>query len=295
MSLPPISALIVLDALARTGSVRATATEVHLSQSAVSHKLKALETQLGFALTIAKGRGVALTGEARRYVAAIRPALALLHDAHDGLDQAKGRLEIAVTSGFAATWLAPRLSDFLNRYPEISFKMRSVAVGEEVPACDLGIVFTDTPPRGAKRLFDVTFFPVCSPDFLHKHGALTADAILPDMLLHLDTHADWAQWLEMAGQPQQVEDAGVVFSGLLAMYAAAEAGLGLCLGDAVTSEHALRSGRLLRPFEAEIPARAAYWITPAPGGFTAPAAAFADWLQDRFDRAPRSSFAADGK
>ncbi|MFT3688461.1 helix-turn-helix domain-containing protein [Paenirhodobacter sp.] len=41
MTLPPISAIEALDALARTGSVRAAAGAVNLSQSAVSHKLKA--------------------------------------------------------------------------------------------------------------------------------------------------------------------------------------------------------------------------------------------------------------
>ena len=141
----------MLVALARTGSVRDTAIEVHLSQSAVSHKLKALEQVLGFPLTEPKGRGVVLTGEARRYVAAIRPALALLRDAHNGLDQAKGTLEIAVSSGFAATWLAPRLADFLNRYPAVSLKIRSVAVGEDFSHSDLSIVFTDRPPAGSQR------------------------------------------------------------------------------------------------------------------------------------------------
>lgn len=287
MNIPPISALAVLDALARTGSVKDAALEVHLSQSAVSHKLKALEAQLGFRLTEAKGRGVVLTGEARRYVAAIRPALVLLREAHSGLDQAKGSLEIAVTSGFAATWLAPRLSDFLNRYPAISLKLRSVAVGEEVPECDLAVEFTDRPPLGALHLFDVTFFPVCSPDFLHKHGPLTLNKVTSDLLLHLENYIDWTQWLELNNASVNPEGGGMIFTGLLAMYASAEAGMGLCLGDAVTSDNALRSGRLLRPFDAEIPARASYWITPPPGGFTAPAEAFVEWLREGFPSVDR--------
>lgn len=293
MSLPSISSLVVLDALARTGSVRGAAAEVHLTQSAVSHKLKALEVRLGFRLTEAKGRGVVLTGEARRYVAAIRPALAILLEANSSLGEAKGSLEIAVTSGFAATWLAPRLSGFLNRYPAVSLKLRSVAVGEDVPECDLGIVFTDNPPKGAKPLFDVTFFPVCSPDFLHKHGSLTVDQITPDMLLHLESFADWAQWLGKADAAAELEGTGLVFTGLLAMYASAEAGMGLCLGDAVTSDHALRSGRLVRAFKKEIPSRASYWITPLTGGLTAPAAAFSEWVQEGFLASRQSPFIPD--
>ena len=282
MNQPPIAALSVLDVLERTGSVRETAIAVHLSQSAVSHKLRSLEVQLGFRVTEAKGRGVVLTREARRYLAAVRPALAILQEAHSGLNQAQGSLEIAVTSGFAATWLAPRLSGFLERHPAISVKLRSVTVGEDVAHCDLGVVFTDHPPAGSARLFNITFFPVCSPDFLHRHAPLSLDDITPDMLMHLDTKADWAEWLSRQGKPLDLEGVGLEFTGLLAMYACAEAGLGLCLGDAVTSDHAVRSGRLVRPFKDEIPAPASYWITPPPGGFTAPATAFADWLREGF-------------
>ncbi len=295
MSLPSISALNALSALARTGSVRGAASEVHLSQSAVSHKLKVLEAQLGFSLTETKGRGVTLTGEARRYLAAIRPALAILHEAHSGLDQAKGSLEVAVASGFAATWLAPRLSDFLNRYPAVSLKLRSVAAGEEIPNCDLSVVFTDRPSAGSTPLFDVTFFPVCSPDFLHRYGPLSLSRITSDMLLHLETYADWRQWLDMKGATLDLERRGLIFTGILAMYASAEAGMGLCLGDPVTSDRALRSGRLVRPFEDEIPARSSYWITPSPGGLTAPATAFAEWLHECFSDSMRHSYAADEK
>lgn len=64
------------------------------------------------------------------------------------------------------------------------------------------------------------------------------------------------------------------------MYAAAEAGLGIGLGDALTSARALSTGRLLRPFEEEIASGKGYWITPAPGGVSAPAQAFLLWLRD---------------
>ncbi len=284
MSMPPISALEVLEALARSGSVSRTADLVHLSQSAVSHKLKTLEAHLGFKLTTPKGRGVALTAEARRYVAAIAPGLASLRDAHRAMGAVRGALDVAVASGLAATWLAPRLRRFLNIYPEVSLTLRSVALGETAPPCDLRIGFADHPPDGAAPLFGVTFFPVCSPDLLYAGGGLAADTLAPDtldpdMLLHLDTRADWAHWLQAVNSPVRPGQAGIRFTGLLAMYAAAEAGLGICLGDALTSARALSTGRLVRPFEEEIPAGKGYWITPAPEHLSAPAAAFVDWLK----------------
>lgn len=280
MNIPPLSALEVLETLSRTGSVSRAAEAVHLSPSAVSHKLKTLEATLGFRLTIPRGRGVVLTAEARRYVAAIAPSLAGLREAHRGMGQARGGLDVAVTSGLAATWLSPRLRRFLNSFPEISLTLRSVALGEPVPQSDLHITFTDTPAPGSEHLFDVAFFPICSPDFLYANGGLSPDTVAPDMLLHLDNRDDWADWLAAVRSPVEPGDAGIRFTGLLAMYAAAEAGLGIGLGDALTSGRALSTGRLVRPFEQEITSGKGYWITPAPGGASAPAAAFLGWLRD---------------
>ncbi|TMV82990.1 LysR family transcriptional regulator, partial [Thioclava sp. BHET1] len=115
--LPPLPALEALDALERSGSVSEAARLCRLSQSAVSHKLRALESRLGFRLTEPSGRGVALTPQARRYLAAVRPGLAALREAHRGIGAVQGTLEISCVSGLAATWLAPRLGGFLNLFP----------------------------------------------------------------------------------------------------------------------------------------------------------------------------------
>lgn len=279
MNLPPISALEVLEALSRTGSLVRAADQVRLSASAVSHKLKALEAHLGFRLTVPHGRGVVLTAEARRYVAAVAPALAALRDAHRGLEFAHGTLDVAAASGLAATWLAPRLRRFLNSFPEVSLTLRSVALGEAVPDCDLHIAFTDAPPEQAEHLFDVNFFPVCSPDFLYDAQDITPATVAPDMLLHLDNRDDWAHWLKAVQSPVHPGEAGLRFTGLLAMYSAAEAGLGIGLGDRLTSARALSTGRLVRPFEDEIASGKGYWISPGRGGTSAPAEAFLGWLR----------------
>ncbi|MFK7943101.1 MAG: LysR substrate-binding domain-containing protein [Paracoccaceae bacterium] len=279
MNLPPLSALEVLETLARTGSISQTAREVHLSQSAISHKMRTLEAGLGFKLTKPRGRGVVLTAEARRYVAAIGPGLQALRDAHRGLGEAKGRLAVACSSGIAATWLSPRIGRFLNLYPEISLSLISVAAAEDVPDCDLFMQFTSTPPPGAQHLLDVVFFPVCSPDFLYASGGPSLSDLTPDMLLHLDNRKDWAAWLALAGSHVEPGTQGVMFTGLLAMYAAAEAGLGICLGDALTCGRSISTGRLVRPFPESLPPRAGYWITPPPGGLSVSSSAFVDWLR----------------
>lgn len=279
MSLPPLSALEALEALARQGSVSAAARHMGLSQSAVSHKLRALEARLGFALTRPAGRGVEMTGQARRYVEAIRPALETLRAAQAQVDTAAGRLVLACASGFAATWLAPRIGAFRQLHPEVALTVRSTPAAGDAAQADLAIVFADAPPAGAMPLLDVTFFPVCSPSFFHASGVPKASALSPASLLHLNTRADWAAWLDRVGADPGLAQGGVIFSDVLAMLAAAEAGQGLCLGDALTCDAALGAGRLVRPFRQHVAVPGSYWIIPGPGGITGAARAFADWVQ----------------
>ena len=77
-ALPSLSAIEALDHLARLGSMARTAEALNQTPGAVSHKIRALETRLGFPLTETRGRGVALTLRAERYLEAARPALAAL-------------------------------------------------------------------------------------------------------------------------------------------------------------------------------------------------------------------------
>lgn len=287
MSLPPISALEALDALARTGSVREAAVACNLSQSAISHKLRALETRLGFALTEAAGRGVVLSAQGRLYLAAVRPGLNALREAHLGVGEARGPLEVGCASGLAATWLARRLGGFRALCPDVSLTLRSLTLGETAQGSDLAVIFTERPPETAVHLLSVEFFPLAQPEAFAARGAPAPHDLMPDMLLHLHSRADWAAWLQLSGASGQTAAGGVRFTDLLALYAAVEGGQGLCLGDSLTGADALASGRLIRPYPARLRVPYSYWAVPAPGGLTAPAAAFLHWIREELSQISR--------
>lgn len=279
MNLPPTAALEALEALDQEGSVTGAASRLGLSQSAVSHKLRALEARLGFALTRPHGRGVVLTGQAQRYVEAVRPALDALRTAQVQADRAGGRLEVACASGFAATWLAPRIREFLRLHPEVTLRVRSTPAAGDGGTDDIAILFTDTPPEGARPLMEVAFFPVCSPAYFHGRGVPKAADLPGEGLLHLLDRSDWRDWLTMVGARAAAADVGTVFSDVLTMLAAAEAGQGICLGDALTCDAALGAGRLVRPYPEQIAVRAGYWIAPRHGAAGGAALAFIDWVE----------------
>ncbi|TVQ56195.1 MAG: LysR family transcriptional regulator [Rhodobacteraceae bacterium] len=269
--IPPTGALLAFDAVHRLGSARAAADALGLTPSAISHKLKALESALGFPLTEPHGRGARLTPRGARYLAQARRALALLHVAAEAESPpAAGSLTVAAPPAFTAGWLAPRIGRFRAVAPDVRLAFTAPAAAEVV------VAFAE-PGDGAETLIEVAFFPVCAPSLLNAAPGLRRASDLAQVdLLHDGDADDWARWLAAAGAAQVDAAAGVRFADLTAAHAAAAAGQGVALGDALTAAHALGSGALVRPFAFEIPSRRAYVLR---GGRSAPAGAFARWLR----------------
>ncbi|MCG7803968.1 LysR family transcriptional regulator [Enterobacter asburiae] len=113
--LPPLTALRAFVALARLGSVGAVADELHVTHSAISHQMHALENYLGISLVNRTGRRTILTDEGRVYAYQISQALENIVSATEHLRYQVGSqyLRISVLPSFAMHWLVPRLSDWL--------------------------------------------------------------------------------------------------------------------------------------------------------------------------------------
>jgi LysR family glycine cleavage system transcriptional activator len=114
-SLPPLDALEAFEAAARHESFAKAATELHLSASAVSHRIKALEAHLGQRMFHRLAQGVRLTDRGRAYLPVVR-------DLFDGLaietaaifgGAPAGRVAVRAPVSYAALFLAARLDDFV--------------------------------------------------------------------------------------------------------------------------------------------------------------------------------------
>ncbi|AKS43411.1 LysR family transcriptional regulator [Wenzhouxiangella marina] len=128
MKLPPLKTLPVFEAVARTLSFSAAAEELHVTQSAVSHRIRQLEDDLGESLFDRHGRRVALTEEGERYLEAIAPALAQIERASQQLrGQSDTRLRLAVPSSLAVRWLIPRLPHLQRRHPDLDLTLEMLA------------------------------------------------------------------------------------------------------------------------------------------------------------------------
>lgn len=108
MKLPPLKALPVFEAVARLNSFSLAAQELAVSQSAVSHQIKHLETYLGEKLFWRSGRTLGLTDEGRQYLDAVSTALLQIERASEQLlGREESRLRLSVFSSFAVRWLVP--------------------------------------------------------------------------------------------------------------------------------------------------------------------------------------------
>src|SRR3954453_18510996 len=108
-NLPPLNALRAFEAAARLLSFTAAASELNVTQAAVSHQIKALEDRLGLKLFRRVGRGLLLTDAAPACFAEIAGAFDRIAGATRRLHQhdAAGVLSATVLPSFAAKWLLP--------------------------------------------------------------------------------------------------------------------------------------------------------------------------------------------
>lgn len=297
MRIPSTQALRALDSFARHGSVWRAADELNLTRSAVSHQLRLLERDLGFALLERVGKRVALTPRGRHYASDVRKALTVLGDApgrHAG-GALGGSFTVSCTPGFASLWLCTHIGDFHRLYPEVSLRVVTPRRLDEVtnPEADLFIAFGDGnwPNRAVELLCEVAFTPLCSPALVNRMGGFSRPAdLLRATLLHLGDAEDWSRWLAMNKIENPNPEAGIIFSDMNLAMSAAIAGQGIAMGDELTSRKALLDGRLVRPFDRSIKSPRAYFLVhehakadhPVLGAFTA-------WIKAQMSGAEQQS------
>ena len=252
-NLPGTSALIAFEASARHGSFSRAATELFISEGAVSRQIARLEAQLGTTLFLRRGNRVELSGQGLRYAAEIREILGRLEQESLRLNAqpADGRiLELAVIPTFANRWLIPRLPDFVRQYPNIIVNLseRTKPFPLAGRGFDAAVHFSHPAWVGhhLRPLFNEHLIPVCSPEV----STTLADALSPRVLLHKrNTPNAWRDYAQSNPMPLSNTMAGPRFDLFSMLIDAALAGLGIALVPEVYVTAELASGRLHIPWE----------------------------------------------
>ncbi len=280
--LPSMPSLLALEAVDRLGSASAAATELSLTQGAVSRQLQVLEAQMGTALLAREGGKLQLTPAGRDYVRAVRGALQNLASASLTLraNPLGGSLNLAILPAFGMHWLAPRLADFTAKHPEVtvnlSTRLRPFDIAAEGMDAAIHYGRDDWPNAHHLPLLDESLIAVAAPSLLAKPLG-RADDILSYPLLQIESRlGDWGRWLSHFGAPA-LRPPAMLFDQFSTMTMAALHGLGIALLPTFLIERELAESRLIPVFGPAIPALGRYYLV---------------WPKDTEGRAPLSSFRA---
>jgi LysR family glycine cleavage system transcriptional activator len=110
--LPSLNGLRAFEAAARHLSFTNAASELNVTQTAISHQIRRLEEELGMRLFVRQNRALALTPQAKAYLPGVRAAFNDLRLATDRLLRRDDDhvLTVSTLASLAAKWLLPRLS-----------------------------------------------------------------------------------------------------------------------------------------------------------------------------------------
>lgn len=199
---PNLRSLQVFEAVARLGSIVAAASELGISQSAVSHQLRLLTDEVGERLLVKAGRGVALTEAGRALGSGLQGAFA---DIRRFVSKTTGAgretLRLAVCSSFAPGWLIPRLPAFVEQHPRLDLQLRMYARQPELTD-QVADAFVTTLPEEPGFLSLKLLAERLVPVFASKHAPFVPGSmplITTDLAPERPLGEDWRRYASLAG------------------------------------------------------------------------------------------------
>ena len=269
--LPPLASVRVFEAAARHENFTKAAAELGMTQAAVSYQIRLLEERVDTPLFRREKRRVMLTEQGRRLATEVGRAFDTMDGAFASL-RAEDEAALTITSSytFANTWLAWRVGAFQMANPEMAVRMLTDDAladfaSEEV---DIGIRtgMGDWPGLCADLLFRINFTPMCSPEFLARHGG---EALTPADLVNIPSIGPddpwWPHWLREAGVevPEDLSRRGIRLGFQANEGHAAMAGQGMAMLTPFFWRNDLAEGRLVRPFRQVSTRGWGYWLVYA--------------------------------
>jgi LysR family glycine cleavage system transcriptional activator len=278
-------------AAAELGNLRAAASVLHVTPSAISQQLARLEEQLGFVVFEREGRKVVLN-EAGTLL--LRRVQAGLKEIDEGVQEAatvaNARADvvvrISVVPSLAQRWLLPRIGRWRAAHPGIGLEIEATRQAVDLPreGVHAGIRAGGGawPGLVAEPLtaLDLPLVPVgCRNAAQRLAGrgpeALADEALLGDPLL-------WQRWFERAGVPATVKSAAT-FAETGLMLQAAEQDIGLVLARGLYTVDALQEGRLVRLSDVDVAlddAQRFFFVYPTGLRDWPPLAQLREWLHE---------------
>ena len=189
--------LRIFHSVADVGSLTHAGDVLHLSQSAVSRQIRALEEKLNVTLFHRHARGLILTEQGELLYEATSQMSKRLETAEarirDSEDEVFGELRVTTTTGFGTLWLAPRINRLYEQYPDLNIDLILEERVLDLPMREADVAIRMKEPSQAdlvrRRLMNVKMRLYATQKYLDKHGT-------PASIDELDVHRLVTQGLE---------------------------------------------------------------------------------------------------
>jgi len=246
--------------VAQEKSFTRAAAQLGVSQSALSHSMRGLESRLGVRLLTRTTRSVSPTLAGQRLLDTLVPRLDEIWNelsaVGDMRDTPAGTIRITATDYAIKYVLWPKLKALLREYPDIKIELANEYALTDIAAnqYDAGVRLGEQITNGMISVRigpDIRFAVVGSPDYFSQHATPQA---LEDLINHqcvnlrLSTHGGLYAWeFEKDGHEVKVRVEGqVVFNDMFQVIDAALEGFGLAYIPEETVAEYIATGRLIR-------------------------------------------------
>jgi len=282
----PLNALRAFEASARHCSFTRAGLELRVTQTAISHQIKALEDALGVTLFKRLPRGLTMTDEGHALLPVLTDAFRRMSATLSQFEEGNYReiLTVGVVGTFAIGWLLPRLNGFKEQHPHLDLRLKTNNNRSDIllDGLDFFVRFGDGAWHGTEafHLMDAPLSPVCAP-------ALQADLGTPADLANAELLRsyrmdEWKLWFKAAGMGAP-SLRGWMFDSSLTLVEAAARGVGVALVPVAMFSHDIATGRIVQPFDIAVHT-GSYWLTRLKSREETPAmTAFREWLVDTTD------------
>ncbi|APG83636.1 LysR substrate-binding domain-containing protein [Sinorhizobium americanum] len=289
--LPSAASLIIFEAAGRHQNFTRAATELGMTQAAVSYAVRGLEDQLGVSLFHRVHRAVELTEAGERFHADVSVGLARIQKSAEDI-RAKGRetnVTLAASTAFASMWMLPRLNRLREDLPEIDLRIqtgvRDLDLDEEpIPLGIRGGDAAQWPRYHAALLAEEVITAVATPAYVEAHGMPETPAdLLRHSLIHLEEPVrracDWTEWFGSAGLTYPAQGKRLAINDYVLVIQAVLAGEGVALGWDHLIAGQVRSGALV-PVAGHVlrTGQAFYVVWPRSRELNSQAGRIRDWL-----------------
>jgi DNA-binding transcriptional LysR family regulator len=279
-----MTALICFEAAARNASFKNAAQELNVTPAAVSHQIKALETDLGCNLFMRRSRGVELTEKGAFLFLAIQRGFEAISEAVTQIRDRRETVDVTIwtTTAVSSLWLTPKISAFWKIHPAITVSQIVSDIPGVTGRCDLSVHYGNPQEKDIeyRMLFQDKIVALGTPAFAAQYRIGGVEDLVKAPLIHMSNDENgwttWTDWFLALGRPPPKGRSFYVNNYMIALQAAQD-DVGAVLGWDGLVDSLMQEGRLVQLVSEAIPSPVGFHLKIHPKA-TSRARLFADWL-----------------